>query len=181
MLHKFINRSRVKVSYCTMTNMKQNISRHNAKILRTPNNDTELNTCNCQKKHECPLNGECLQSNLVYKADVKSLHYNTVKTYYGLTEQTFKARWYNHNFALNHEDHPQKTALSSYYWKCMKHWFPPKVLPEVTWSVKTKAYALSSGGRVCDLCLTEKLTILMADPKTTLNKRDEIMSKCLHK
>ena len=29
--------------------------------------------------------------------------------------------------------------------------------------------------------VTEKLTILMADPKSTLNKRDEIMAKCKHK
>ena len=52
---------------------------------------------------------------------------------------------------------------------------------KITWSIKAKAYALSSGGKQCDLCLTEKLTILMADPKSTLNKRDEIMAKCKHK
>ena len=40
---------------------------------------------------------------------------------------------------------------------------------------------MSSGGKQCDLCLMEKLTILMADPKSTLNKRDEIMKKCKHK
>ena len=40
---------------------------------------------------------------------------------------------------------------------------------------------MSSGGKQCDLCLTEKLIILMADPKSTLNKRDEIMTKCMHK
>ena len=34
---------------------------------------------------------------------------------------------------------------------------------------------------MCDLCLMEKLTILMADPSATLNKRDEIMEKCKHK
>ena len=39
----------------------------------------------------------------------------------------------------------------------------------------------ASGGKLCDLCLTEKLTILMADPRSTLNKRDEIMTKCKHK
>ena len=40
---------------------------------------------------------------------------------------------------------------------------------------------MSSGGKVCDLCITEKLTILMADPNATLHKRDEIMTKCKHK
>ena len=40
---------------------------------------------------------------------------------------------------------------------------------------------MSSGGATCDLCLTEKLTILMADPCSTLNRRDEILEKCKHK
>ena len=40
---------------------------------------------------------------------------------------------------------------------------------------------MSSGGKVCDLFLTEKLTISMADPKTTLNRHNEIMAKCKHK
>ena len=40
---------------------------------------------------------------------------------------------------------------------------------------------MSSGGKICDLCLLEKVTILMAEPKVTLNKRDEIMCKCKHK
>ena len=38
-----------------------------------------------------------------------------------------------------------------------------------------------SGGRRCDLCLQEKLTICLADPKTTLNSRSEMVSKCRHK
>ena len=36
------------------------------------------------------------------------------------------------------------------------------------------------GSRKCDLCLTEKLTILKADPVTLLNTPDELMSKCRH-
>ena len=102
---------------------------------------------------------------------------NTVKTYYGLTETTFKNRWNNHQFALRNPDHTQKTALSSYVWKCKNK----KLEPKITWAIKAKAYALSSGGKQCDLCLTEKLTILMAKPETTLNRRDEIMEKCKHK
>ena len=32
----------------------------------------------------------------------------------------------------------------------------------------------------CELCLTEKLIIAKADPKTLLNKTSEIISKCRH-
>ena len=78
---------------------------------------------------------------------------------------------------LRNADQLHKTSVSSYVWKCKNDHLEPKI----TWSIKAKAYALSSGGKQCDLCLTEKLTILMADPKSTLNKRDEIMAKCKHK
>ena len=85
--------------------------------------------------------------------------------------------WNSPQFNLRNADHVQKTALSSYVWKCKNENLEPKI----SWSIKAKAYAMSSGGKQCDLCLTEKLTILMADPKSTLNKRDEIMTKCKHK
>ena len=96
------------------------------------------------------------------------------KRIYGLTEQTFKARWNNHQFSIRNADHTQKTALSSHVWKCKNENLDPKI----TWSIKAKAFPISSGGTVCDLCLTEKL---MADTSTTLNKRSEILEKCKHK
>ena len=74
---------------------------------------------------------------------------------------------------MKHPKYENKTALSAYVWKCRKE---NLFFPKINWSIKAKAYALTSGGYQCDLCLTEKLTILMADPKPTLNKRDEIMT-----
>ena len=174
-LNKYFNRSKIKVSYSTMPNMKQQINRHNAKILRSKTEETDERTCNCRNRNDCPLNGHCLQKNVVYQVDVHCN--NTTKTYYGLTEQNFKSRWNNHNFSLRNAEHTQKTALSSYVWKCKNNGLNPNIV----WSIKAKAYPISSGGRVCDLCLTEKLTILMANPDTMLNKRDEIMEKCKHK
>ena len=155
--------------------MKKHVSKHNAKVLRNPKDDKDTRSCNCRAGRECPLDGQCLQKNIVYRADVECN--NVVKTYYGLTEQTFKARWNNHQLSLRNADHPQKTALSSYIWKCKNFNLDPKI----TWSVQAKAFPMSSGGVTCDLCLTEKLTILMADTNSTLNKRDEIMVKCRHK
>ena len=59
---------------------------------------------------------------------------------------------------------------SSYIWK-----LKDKIRYDyVNWSIKAKGHPFSSGGRACDLCLTEKLTILMADQSAMLNKRDEL-------
>ena len=174
-LHKFFNRSKIKVSYCTMPNMKQYIDKHNAKILKDVTNVDDSRTCNCRSGRVCPVNGQCLQKGLIYQADVECQ--NTVKTYYGLTELTFKERWNGHKSSFRDPEQQHSTSLSTYLTKCKNEGLDTKV----TWSIKAKAHPLSSGGKLCDLCLTEKLTILMADPKSTLNKVDEIMTKCKHK
>ena len=48
-------------------------------------------------------------------------------------------------------------------------------------SCKARGHPFSSGGRACDLCLTEKLTILTADQNSMLNKRDELLEACRHR
>ena len=49
------------------------------------------------------------------------------------------------------------------------------------WSIKARGHAFSSGGKACDLCLTENLTILTADQNTMLNRRDELLETCRHR
>ena len=50
-----------------MKNINSVISSHNKNIL---NPRTTLFGCNCRKKESCPLNGECLTSQLVDRATV---------------------------------------------------------------------------------------------------------------
>ena len=47
--------------------------------------------------------------------------------------------------------------------------------------LEIKAYAFSSGSKRCDLCITEKLTILLTNPRQNLTQRTELLSKCSHK
>ena len=69
------------------------------------------------------------------------------------------------------------TTISSYIWK-----LKDKKIPHfVNWSIKARGHAFSSGGKACDLCLTEKLTILTADQNTMLNRRDELLETCRHR
>ena len=82
-LSKIFDRSKVKVSYCTMNNMKKHISKHNVKICQKPDNSNVTNVakCNCRVKDECPLNGECLTTSVVYQASVRCDNSNVEKTY----------------------------------------------------------------------------------------------------
>jgi hypothetical protein len=43
-----------------------------------------------------------------------------------------------------------------------------------------RGHPFSSGGRSCNLCLTEKLEILTADQNSMLNKRDKLLEACIH-
>ena len=138
-----------------MPNMKQQVNRNNAKILKSDIAETDRRTCNCREGRECPLNGNCFQKNVVHQADVHCN--NTVKTYYNLTEQEFKSRWNNHNFSLRNANHPPRNGTFVLCLEMQK------------WQLKPKN------------CVVNKGKSLMADPEKTLNKRDEKLSKCKHK
>ena len=84
-----------------MNNTKQIIDNHNKCILNSSKhiNDTADNintkdskTCNCRQKNTCLLNGNCLQSSLIYQATVTRKDNSTTETYIGLTENDFKTR-----------------------------------------------------------------------------------------
>ena len=50
----------------------------------------------------------------------------------------------------------------------------------IDWLIAMKAHPYICGTRKCDLCLCEKLMIARANSANLLNKRDELVSKCLH-
>ena len=50
--------------------------------------------CNCRSKKDCPLNEQCLEKTLVYKALVKTEQ--KIFTYFGTAEREFKTRYNNH-------------------------------------------------------------------------------------
>ena len=64
-LHKTFNKNTVKISYSCMKNINSVVSCHNKNIL---NPRTTSFGCNCWKKESTPVNGECLTSQLMYKA-----------------------------------------------------------------------------------------------------------------
>ena len=72
-LNKIFNRHTLKLSYSCMPNMKAVISSHNKNMLAQDSAtaaQTQLCMCNCRNKPECPLQGSCMQENVVYQATV---------------------------------------------------------------------------------------------------------------
>ena len=174
-LSKIMNRNCVKLSYSTTKNMKRHIDAHNRKVLDEREEPEDVRLCNCRKKEDCPLEGKCLTKSVVYDAEVETVQ--AKMTYIGLTERTFKERFNQHQSDFRHEKHRHNTALSKYIHSLKDSNTDYKI----TWSIHSKAHPYKPGSQCCDLCLQEKLGICLADPKTTLNSRSEMVSKCQHK
>ena len=113
-LYKIFNRHTLKLSYSCMPNMKSIISSHNKHVLSNANTPTpQPDTCNCRKKPDCPLQGKCLQTNVIYQATVTSE--TTTETYVGLATN-FKERYRNHKTSFRHSHRRSETELSKYVW-----------------------------------------------------------------
>ena len=122
-LRKIFNRNTIKISYSCMNNTKQIIDNHNKRILNSSKhiNDTADNTntkdsktCNCRQKNTCLLNGNCLQSSLIYQATVTRKDNSTTETYIGLTENDSETRYRNHTASFRHGKHRNSTELRKY-------------------------------------------------------------------
>ena len=61
--HEIFNRSKIKISYCTMPNVKNHIAKNNAKVSSEEKNDSDdkERKCDCTRKFKgkCPLHGHC--------------------------------------------------------------------------------------------------------------------------
>ena len=109
----------------------------------------------------------------MYQAEVKTE--NSTKIYIGSTGGTFKTRYNNHKYTLNNKN-ANSTALSSYVWSQRE----AGKNCEITWKIIARAGVYAAGSKFCDVCLTEKTYIMLADPKKSLNVRSEILNKCRH-
>ena len=173
-LYPILNRNTLKISYSCTANIKRIIQGHNKKVLKNDKKTTEKE-CNCQaaKKKDCPLNGKCNRTNVVYKATTENAdpHF-----YIGVTEK-FKPRWYHHKQTFKNPDLKNSTALSTFTWD--------RNLgeePKIHWEIIDTAQPYKPGQRECQLCLTEKLHILKNHKKRNcLNRRNEMVQLCRHK
>lgn len=177
-LHKIFNTHTLRLSYSCMPNMKKQIDSHNKQTL-TAAQQTETTTdetCNCRRKNECPLDGDCKKRSIIYQATVTRQDSKTDQTYIGLCETDFKARYANHKASFNHESKRNQTELSKHIWHLKEH----KIDYVIKWKIIKTCKAYSNTTKKCNLCLFEKYMIICKPEKCTLNKRNEFASTCRH-
>ena len=174
-LHKIFNRNYVKVSYSCTPNFQQIIKRHNKKVTSTK--DQKTLDCNCRKKQECPMLGNCRTESSLYKCVANSINIPP-KTYFGTSEGEWKTRYYNHTKSFRNQHYSKETTLSGFLWSLKNKNAPA---PELQWSIEKTVPAYSNISKRCLLCLHEKLAIItFEDQDNILNKRSELMNKCRH-
>ena len=134
-----------------------------------------LRMCNCRVKSECSMDGKCLTKCIVYKAEVEANNGKCV--YYGASEGEFKTRYNNHTKSFRSRRYCNESELSKYIWKLKDN----NTNFILKWSIASLASPCKCGTRKCDLCLSEIVSIVRADPKFLLNKTTELVSKCRHR
>ena len=158
--------------------MKTSITSHNKNILSnvpmaTPQQPKE---CNCRKKTECPLDGKCLQENVVYQATITTDAATDAATesYIGLATN-FKEQ-YRYQSSFRHINKRNETELSKYIWtlKDAKKPF------EIKWKVLKRCRPYNNVSKKCNLCLHEKFVIICRKDLCSLNKQNELASSCPH-
>jgi len=179
-LEKIINRHTVKISYSGTPNMERIISSHNKKILngKRETEKPKEKECNCKKgTGSCPIGGKCQTSALVYKATITA-NDGEIRTYTGCTDRKFKDRHYEHTADMKNRENRKNTRLATYVWEKKDRGIK---INSVKWEILKKCHRYSAGGRNCDVCLCEKFEIMMNKDPRSLNKRHELMNKCVHK
>ena len=181
--HKYINSNNTKISYSCTPNMGMIIAGHNKKLLNKyyeelnrNKNPTIVEACDCNVKADCPLNGLCFKKDVLYKAKC-SADGEPTREYLGITATTFKKRYGNHKSSFKNKQYSQATTLSSYFWKMKEANKNPKIKFSIVRTIES--YTPEAG--VCRLCTAEKVEIMRADQRLTLNKKNEIMATCRHR
>ena len=131
-----------------------------------------------RKKDECPLNGQCLAQDIVYKY-IASTSMNPDKTYLGMAEGDFKKIYKNiHTNSFRYKRYSKDTILSKYTWETKKEY---NEMPTLNRLIVKSVPSYSNISKKCLLCLHEKLEIVIfEDQDHLLNKPSELISKCRH-
>ena len=171
-LKKIFNRNTIKISYSCMPNVKNIVQQLNTRK-GIPQPKAKAAGCNCRQKPECPMSGNCLEKEIIYKATVESK--KGEESYVGLTENTFKTRYGNHKQSFKKRELSNATELSKYIWKLKD----AKEEYKISWEIISKGTTYNNRTKYCGLCNLEKYFIIR-EGAGTLNRRFEMVSACRH-
>ena len=131
-----------------MLNVQQFIKGHNQTIFRNsaqPTQDQAERACNCRKKEECPLEGNCLSKGIVYQAQVTSA--SKTETYVGLTATEFKVTFRKHQVLFNNKTRKNNRAYVRIMRVCAVNVYLSGTVASTSGSLKAKNNTSPLNGR----------------------------------
>ena len=97
------------------------------------------------------------------------------------TEVRSRIRRHRHSFKCEYKQH--ETALSNFIWnkRLNRNEDGEITEPDIKWDILKKCNLYKPGQKSCDLCLSEKMFIILnqKSPKC-INKKSDISNKCIH-
>ena len=151
------------------------IAAQNKKLINQHDSPPKTQPCKCRNTNSYPLSGNCREKKIIYQATVRS--HNSTINYFGLCETDFETRYYNHTNSFRNRSKCKATELSKFVWECKD----AGSTPSIHWKSVCRASSYKQGNDHCNLCLAKKFAFSIADPKTTLNERTELINKCRHR
>ena len=174
-LHKLFNTKNMKIGYSCFPNFQSIINSHNKKVTNNARDLPLPRLCNCGVRgDECPLQGQCLRSEIVYKGIVSSREGE--KEYVGQTKNTFKDRLAKHKNSFKYSEKRINSGLAGHVWSLKDR----RMDYTVNYSLLHQSKMFRRGDRRCELCTTEK-TCIAKQPPGELNKRSEVLNRCKHR
>ena len=123
-IHKIFNRNSAKVSYCCTENTSSIIKVHNKNLF--DEKITPKDQFSSRNKNFCLLDGNCQESDVVYKCIASTIN-NADKVYQGTATGNFKKRCYYHKTFFSNRKTENNTTRSKYIWEVM--WKSKEMLP----------------------------------------------------
>ena len=155
-----------------MPNIGKIISGQNQKVLK---GESQTPPCNCTL-YECPLEGKCQTSGIIYQCEVKeTVSWNSI-SFIGLTERTFKDRVTKWRRAFRVEGY-HSNSLSKHVWYLKRN----HIDYTLKWYIVAKAQPYSPSTKYCELCVREVYYIMFDKRRASLNQRNEFFNPCPHR
>ena len=133
------------------------VANHNKRVFnKSTSEERSVLSCNCRDRPNCLLDG--------YKASIDAPD-SKAMTFYGCCKADFKARFYKHIQSFKNLSKRNQIELL----KLVKNLWDDGHSPAIKWFIACKATAYKCRMKLCELCLSEKLAILLARRDTLLN------------
>ena len=162
----------------------------NSKLLENIiSKDFKVLPCNCRNKKNCPYNGKCRNSIVIYQACCLT----TGKKYIGNMQQHVKTRIQQHvqdtkrlvisdKKSDSFANHFAKLVPKETEKKDIKNFIKVKV--EILWKGNPLSCIKTFGTKCCKLCSKERMAILnltRKHPEMAINKCNEVYGACYHR